>query len=214
MKSGFSNLDGEFNKRHHFVSFWNPTKYKLKVVCSIIHSFIHFEDISYKDSETGQQQEQPRFGGSKAVSVGTDLAGLRKTDTRAVMEKWRALSPCRVHRRCGSRRAQRPLEPGWRAGGVRSRRVRTALQVKSEPWVLLCPRPGLLLDSHPPAGAEPLGVTQSDTEQGAPDTAQYDALLSDVCYTGSKQRQEDWLTPLFLGGTCGRGDQGEHVKVL
>lgn len=152
-----------------------------------IHSFIHFEDISYRDSETGQQEEQPRFESSKAVSVGTDLAGLRKTDPRVVMEKWRALPPCRVHRRCGSRWAQRPLEPGWRAGGGRSRRVRTALQVRSEPWLLLCLRPGLLPDSHAPAVAESCVEPPSRTQSSEPRT-QYDVLLSDVCYAGSETK--------------------------
>ena len=109
--------------------------------------------------------------------MGTDLAGLRKTDPRVFMEKWRALPPCRVHRRCGSRWTQRL----WSQGGGQ------AEQVRSEPWLLLCPRPGLLPDSHAPAVAESCVESPSRTQSSEPRT-QYDVLLSDVCYAGSETK--------------------------
>lgn len=150
--------------------------------CLFIHSFIL--KTSYKDSKTGKPQEQPRFGSSKAVSVGTDLAGLRRTDPRAVMEKWRALvslqSPQKVRELAGPD----ALEPGWRAGGVRA-----ALQGKLERWVLFCRPPGLCWTATPRSGRWLCGVMQSGTRQWAPDTAQHSALPSDVRCTGSKTKK-------------------------
>lgn len=78
MRSGFSNLDGGFNRDIILSLSGNPTKYSLKVVCS----FIRFEDKLQRQQDRKATKEQPRFGSSKAVSVGTDLAGLRRTDPR------------------------------------------------------------------------------------------------------------------------------------
>lgn len=129
MKSGFADLDGEFNIGIISSLCETPPKCTLKV--------IYLKDISCKGRRREKWQEQHQFRSWKAgVSAVPDLAGLRKTSPTVAVEKLQ--TEFASQRPPGSGRLTYLWSVrGWRPGAARSARVKTAVGVKLDRRVLL-----------------------------------------------------------------------------
>ena len=167
MKSGFSNLDGEFN-RDIILSFWNPTKYTLKVVRSFIHSFWRHKLQRQRDRTAARAAQVWELKSSICGNWPSRSEEDRSQSGYGEMESLASLqSPQKV---------REPVDAEASGARVEARRSKeqesqncSASEVRAVASPLSPTRPAAG-QPRSRSGRELRGVTQSDTEQWAPDT--------------------------------------------